>query len=79
MAQSRKQQGKYRKIIKDDNPDSSYSSVPSVFPSSSIHSTSFLSTSLPSTPISSSSTLSSTSSTSVIPMTKDQFNEFINK
>ena len=69
MAHSRKQQGQYRKIIKDDNPDSldlSVPSVPSVFLSSSI-----FSITIPS------STLSFTSS--VIPMPKDQFKQFINK
>ena len=82
MAHSRKQQGQYRKIIKDDNTDSSdslvYSSIiPSILPSSSIPSSSIPSTPLSSIPRSSSSTPSSTSSTSVIPMHKDQFKIFL--
>ena len=87
MAHSRKQQGQYRKIIKDDNPVSSdSSSVPSSISSSTIpsvpsSSTSYTSlpTSVPSTvpssntPSTSRSSSSSTSSTPVIPMPDDQF------
>ena len=88
MAHSRKQQGQYRKIIKDDNPDFSVPLVPSsivplFLPSSSIPSlvpsvSLVPSSSTPSLPFSSSST-STSSSSPVIPMPDDKFKEFINK
>ena len=82
MAHSRKQQGQYRKIIKDDNPDFSDSSTITSVTCSSIPSTTITSVlSVPSSstfiPSLASSTI--TSSTSVIHMPKDQFKEFINK
>ena len=64
MAHTRKQQGHYRKIIKDDNPPTSFLSSSS--------STS----SLPSLPSPSSSS-TSTSSVPIIPMPDDQFKEFM--
>ena len=89
MSYSRKQQGQYRKIIKDDNPDSSVSSIFSVLSSStvpSITSSSSVPSSvpsiIPSSNISStvsSTSASSTSSTPVIPMTDGQFKEYISK
>ena len=89
MAHSRMQQGQYRKIIKDDNPDSSDSSSVLSVPSSSIPSITITSipsvSSVPSSSTYFPSTVSytvsstSTSSTSVIPIPKDQFKEFINK
>ena len=79
MAHSRKQQGQYRNIIKDDNPDSSVflvpSSVPSVISSSTV----------PSVPSSVSSTVSSTVSSlvssfpSIFSIPDDQFKEFMGK
>ena len=77
MSHSRKQQGQYRKIIKDDNPISSVpsSTVPSV-PPTILFSSSF-STLLLYSSTSTSST--STSFTPVNPMPDNQLNEFIIK
>ena len=81
MAHTRKQQGQYRKIIKDDNPSTSVpssvssTSVPSVPLSSSSSTSSLPSSSSSSTSISS----TSTSSTPIIPMPDDQFKELMNK
>ena len=85
MAHSRKQQGQYRKIIKDDNPVSSLpSSVLSVSSSSTVPSVSssivpsVFSSTIPSLVSSTVSSLVS-SSTSVASKSDDQFKEFMNK
>ena len=78
MAHTRKQQGQYRKIIKDDNPLASIFSVPSDSIPSSIPSSS----SIPSVPSSLSSSTSSSSvpsSPPVIPMPDNQFKEIMSK
>ena len=67
IAHSRKQQGQYRKLIKDDNPDSSdhlvSSTIPSV-PSFTVPSVPLVSSTIPSSIIPSTISSISTSSTS---------------
>ena len=71
IAHTRKQQGQYKKIIKEDDQIKSETLDPPSVPS----------TLIPSIPSSSSTSISSssTSSSSVIPMSKDQFKKFMSK
>ena len=83
MAHSRKQQGQYKKIIKDDNPDNPDSSVSSYIIPSSVPSVSSSSSTIPFSVSSSSSSstipFSVSSSPSTVSMPDDQFKEFMGK